>query len=180
MSGQCVYKCGPSYLKSTVVASNHVLPYLFCFHSTNFNWRRPPFSTNRGDRENCCSYGCMCMYVCTCTLRARVVQPANSRSSASTRSQALTLILIYYIDDHFRLEMVVNIEIPILYGSWFACSCVYKTFFTHLYYHQANFTCYKGCKWNNYDPFTIYNLLCCLSFHAFHVLIILCYPSSNH
>ena len=81
-------------LKSTVVASNHVLPYLFCFHSTNFNWRRPPFSTNGGDRENCCSYGCMCMYVCTCTPRARVVQPAQSRSSASTRSQALTLLLI--------------------------------------------------------------------------------------
>ena len=34
------------------------------------------------------------MYVCTCTRRARVVQPAQSRSSASTRSQALTLILI--------------------------------------------------------------------------------------
>ena len=37
VSGQCVYKCGPSCLKSTVVASNHVLPYLFCFHSSNFN-----------------------------------------------------------------------------------------------------------------------------------------------
>ena len=34
------------------------------------------------------------MYVCTCTPRARVVQPAQSRSSASTRSQALTLLLI--------------------------------------------------------------------------------------
>ena len=36
------------------------------------------------------------MDVCTCTPRARVVQPAQSRSSAieSTRSQALTLILI--------------------------------------------------------------------------------------
>ena len=32
------------------------------------------------------------MYVCTCTRRARVVQPTQSRSSASTRSQALTLI----------------------------------------------------------------------------------------
>ena len=177
-----MYKCGPSYLKSTVVASNHVLPYLFCFHSTNFNWRRPPFSTNGGDRENCCYYGCMCMYVCVC-MYVRVLcvhvwfsPQIHDRAQARARRTNIN----FNIDDHFRMEMVVNIEIPILYGSWFACSWVYKTFFTHLYCHQADFTCYKGCKWNNYDPFTIYNLLCCLSFHAFHVLIILCYPSSNH
>ena len=46
-------------LKSTVVASNHVLPSQFRFHLPNCNWRRQPFSTNWCDWGNRCSYGCM-------------------------------------------------------------------------------------------------------------------------
>ena len=60
---------------------------------------------------------CVCMYICTCTPRARVVQPAQSRSSASTRSTLAGTNINFNIDDHFRLEMVVNIELQILYGS---------------------------------------------------------------
>ena len=48
------------------------------------------------------------MYVCTCTPRARVVQPAQSRSSASTRSQALTLILILTTIFHWKWSSTLS------------------------------------------------------------------------
>ena len=78
-------------------------------------------------------YVYVCMYVysaCTCG-SARTITIERKHALAGTN-------INFNIDDHFRLEMVVNIEIQILYGSWFACSWVYKTFLTHLYYHQAD------------------------------------------
>ena len=73
------------------------------------------------------------MYVCTCTLRARVVQPAKSRSSASTRSQALTLLILTTIFDwkwssilRARFSMVVDlleiIMIRLLFIMYYAAS----------------------------------------------------------
>ena len=54
----------------------------------------------------------VCMYVysaCTC---------GSARKITIERKHALADTNINFnIDDHFRLEMVVNIEIPILYGS---------------------------------------------------------------